>query len=427
MNHRFNLLFYFKKPKKYAKNVLPIYMRITVGCKRTEFSTQRKWDPSRWSAEAERAIGTKEDARSLNAYLDTLQSRVYEAQRQLIAEKEDITIDNLRLRLEGKCAKTRMLIEVFRDHNAKLKQLVNKDVAPGTLERYETALNHTVSFLQWKFKASDIDIVDLNFEFVTELEFWLKSVRNCSHNTSVKYISNLKKIVNICLKNDWLQKDPFIGYKMNKREVIREILSQEEIGLITNKIFPTDRLSVIRDIFLFSCYTGLAYTDVKKLKSSEVATGIDGQKWIFTKRKKTETPSRIPLLKPAMTILLKHESNPLCIHKGVLLPMPSNQKMNAYLKEIADLCGITKKMTFHTARHTFATTITLTNGVPIETVGKMLGHRNLKTTQHYAKILDKKVSDDMKALGSKLETETSDECGGAEGKRIAKKGKKADF
>jgi site-specific recombinase XerD len=304
-----------------------------------------------------------------------------------------------------------MLIEVFRDHNEKLKQLVNKDVAPGTLERYETVLNHTVSFLQWKFKIPDIDIVDLNFEFVTELEFWLKSVRNCSHNTSVKYISNLKKIINICLKNGWLQKDPFIGYKMNKREVIREILSQEEIDLITRKIFPTDRLSVIRDIFLFSCYTGLAYADVKKLKRSEVSTGVDGQKWVFTQRKKTETSSRIPLLKPASKILQKHANNPLCINKDVLLPMPSNQKMNAYLKEIADLCGISKKMTFHTARHTFATTITLSNGVPIETVGKMLGHRNLKTTQHYAKILDRKVSDDMKALRNKLETEieTNDE------------------
>jgi len=405
MNNRFNLLFYFKKPKKYIKNALPIYMRISVACKRAEISTQRKWDPSRWNAVAERAIGTKEDARSLNAHLDTLQMRVYEAQRQLIADKEDVTIDSLRLRLEGKHAKTKMLIEVFRDHNEKLKQLINKDVAPGTLERYETALSHTVTFLQWKFKTSDINIVDLNFEFATELEFWLKSVRNCSHNTSVKYISNLKKIINICLKNAWLQKDPFIGYKMNKRDVIREILSQEEIDLITTKIFPTDRLSVVRDIFLFSCYTGLAYADVKKLKRSEVATGVDGQKWVFTQRKKTETSSRIPLLKPASKILQKHENNPLCINKDVLLPTPSNQKMNAYLKEIADLCGLSKKMTFHTARHTFATTITLSNGVPIETVGKMLGHRNLKTTQHYAKILDRKVSDDMKALRNKLESE----------------------
>ncbi|MBN8653929.1 MAG: site-specific integrase [Cytophagales bacterium] len=403
-NNRFSLLFYFKKPKKHAGNGLPIYMRISVGCQRTEISTQRRWEPSRWNIAAGRASGTKEDARSLNTYLDTLQGRVYEAQRQLIADNLPVTIDKLRQRLGGEKRKSRMLIEIFGNHNEQLRLLVDKDFAPGTLERYETALSHTVSFLQWKFKTSDIDILDLSFEFVTEFEFWLKSERNCSHNTSVKYISNLKKIINICLKNGWLQRDPFTGYKMNKREVVREILSQEEIDRIANKVFPTDRLAIVRDIFLFSCYTGLAYADVKKLKRTEITTGMDGEQWIFTHRKKTEAPSRIPLLPAALRILQKYENNLLCLNKGVLLPMSSNQKVNAYLKEIADVCGITKKMTFHIARHTFATTVTLTNGVPIETVGKMLGHRNLKTTQHYAKILDKKVSDDMLTLRAKLDS-----------------------
>ncbi|MFZ5973704.1 MAG: site-specific integrase [Bacteroidota bacterium] len=403
MNNRFSLLFYFKKPKNCTHQELPIYMRITVGCARTEISTQRKWDPSRWNIAAGRATGTKEDARTLNAYLDTLQARVYEAQRQLIADQQPITVKNLRLRFEGKRAASKMFIEVFRNHNEKIKQLVDTEFSPGTIERYETALSHTVSFLRWKFKKDDIDIQELNYEFVSELEFWLKSIRKCSHNTSIKYISNIKKIVNLCLKNGWLQRDPFLGYKMSKREVVREVLSQDEINRIAAKAFPTNRLGIIRDIFLFSCYTGLAYADVKKLRRHEIVTGVDGEKWISTQRKKTDTSSKIPLLKPALAILQKYEREPLCISKGVLLPMPSNQKMNAYLKEIADLCGITKKMTFHTARHTFATTITLTNGVPIETVGKMLGHRNLKTTQHYAKILDKKVSDDMMMLRNKLE------------------------
>jgi site-specific recombinase XerD len=403
-NNRFSLLFYFKKPKNHSGDALPIYMRISVGCERTEISTQRRWDPNRWNTAAGRASGTKEDARTLNAYLDTLQGRVYEAQRQLIADNEAITINALKQRLGGTPkGKSRMLIEIFQNHNNQLAQLVGKDCAPGTLERYKTALSHTVDFLQWKFKTTDIDILDLTYEFATEFEFWLKSVRSCGHNTSVKYISNLKKIINICLKNGWLPRDPFIGYKMNKREVIREILSQEEIDILTNKTFASNRLGVIRDLFLFSCYTGLAYADVKKLKRSEIATGMDGGKWIFTQRKKTETPSRIPLLPAALKIVEKYEGNPVCINKGVVLPVPSNQKMNDYLKEIAGLCSITKNMTFHTARHTFATTITLTNGVPIETVGKMLGHRNLKTTQHYAKILDKKVSDDMAALRNKLD------------------------
>lgn len=406
MNNRFSLLFYFKKPAQYAKNVLPIYMRISIGRERTEISTQRKWDPLRWNTAAGRAVGTKEDARSLNAHLDTLQGRVYEMHRQLIADGEEITVSNIKAKLEGKKPGSKMLLEVFKDHNERLAQLVNKDFSPGTLERYVTALSHTSSFIQWKYKKNDLDIQDLTFEFVTDFEFWLKSIRNCSHNTSVKYISNLKKIIHICLKHGWIQRDPFTGYKMNKREVIREVLTQDEINRITQKNFSTDRLTVVRDIFLFSCYTGLAYCDVKKLKRNEIATGIDGEAWIFTQRTKTDAPSRIPLLKPALDILKKYENNPLCLGKDSLLPISSNQKMNAYLKEIADLCGVSKKMTFHTARHTFATTITLTNGVPIETVGKMLGHRNLKTTQHYAKILDKKVSDDMMALRNKLESTT---------------------
>lgn len=407
MNNRFSLLFYFKKPKSYSKNALPIYMRITVEGERAEISTQRKWDPARWNYNACRALGTKEDARTLNAYLDTLQSKVYEAQTRLIANNEEVTVEKLKQIFEGRRVKSKMFIEVFQDHNKKLSQLVDKDFAAGTLERYETALKFTILFLEWKYNISDIDIQDLNYEFVTEMEFWLKSVRNCAHNTAVKYISNVKKIVNICLKNGWLDRDPFIGYKMNKREVIREILSQEEIDTIANKEFSTDRLGVIRDIFLFSCYTGLAYADVKKLQRSEIAKGVDGEQWIFTQRTKTEAPSRIPLLPPALEIINRYENHPICENKGLLLPVPTNQKVNEYLKEIAGVCGIIKKMTFHTARHTFATTITLTNGVPIETVGKMLGHRNLKTTQHYAKILDKKVSEDMMTLRHKLESKNS--------------------
>lgn len=404
MNNRFNLLFYFKKPKNNTKNELPIYMRISAGCERMEVSTQRKWNPERWNMAATRAIGTKEDARALNAHLDTLQGRVYEAQRQLIANSEEITIKNIKDKLEGRKSDSKMLLEIFKEHNMRLAQLVGKDFSPGTLERYETALNHTASFIQWKYKKNDIDIQDLNFEFATEFEFWFKTVRNCSHNTSVKYISNLKKIINICLKNGWLQRDPFTGYKMNKKEVVREYLSQEEIGLVHNRNFSAGRLNLVKDIFIFSCFTGLCYADIKKLKRNEIIIGIDGEKWIATKRQKTETVSRIPILPIAIQIIKKYEQNPKCINEGLVLPVLSNQKMNAYLKEITDLVGITKELTFHCARHTFATTVTLTNGVPIESVSKMLGHRNLKTIQHYAKIIDRKVSDDMRLLRSKLDS-----------------------
>ena len=200
---------------------------------------------------------------------------------------------------------------------------------------------------------------------------------------------------------------------MTKREVLRPYLTEGELQILASKKFMIPRVGQIRDIFLFCCYTGLAYVDVQKLTRSEISTGIDGEKWIFTHRQKTETASRIPLLQPALEILDRYKDHPYCVNKDRLLPVPCNQKMNAYLKEIADLCQISKKFTTHTARHTFATTVTLTNGVPIETVSKMLGHKNLKTTQHYAKILDRKVSEDMKSLREKFTPKRQGSSGAA--------------
>jgi site-specific recombinase XerD len=173
---------------------------------------------------------------------------------------------------------------------------------------------------------------------------------------------------------------------------------------MASKTFVSERLGLVRDIFLFSCYTGLAYIDVQKLRRSEIVKGHDGEQWIFTSRQKTDTPSRIPLMPYALSVIEKYKDHPQCELENRLLPILSNQKMNAYLKEIADLCGITKDLTFHIARHTFATTVTLLNGVPIESVSKMLGHTNIKTTQHYARILDLKVREDMGALRKKLQS-----------------------
>jgi integrase len=403
MSRRFNLLFYLKKPKKYEEGgLMPIYMRVGVGGKRTEFATQREWDPTKWNSSAGRANGTKEAAKELNAFLDTLKTKAYEAQHKIIDDGEAVTTDAIREIITGRNRNSKMLLEVFDYHNNQMRELVDIDFAPGTMERYETAKSHTKDFIKWKLGIEDIDVNKLNYEFVTDMEFYLKTVRKCCHNTAIKYISNVKKIVNICVKNGWLQRDPFFGYKMHKKEVIREILSEQEIALVLAKDFPSERLNIVRDIFIFSCYTGLAYADIEKLKRSEIIIGIDGDKWISTTRQKTDSASRIPLLPIALEILEKYKNHPKCINQDLLLPIYSNQNMNGYLKEIAGIAGIEKRFTFHCARHTFATTVTLTNGVPIESVSKMLGHRNLKTTQHYAKIIDRKVSDDMKALKRKL-------------------------
>lgn len=402
METRISILFYGKSAKKTTENLVPIYLRVTINGSRFEVSTQRYVDAAKWSSAAGKMKGNTEEARTINAYLDTLRSKVYTYQKDIIQSNNQLTIETFKEKWLGTNDRPRMLCEVFQHHNDQVAQLIGRDFSAATLERYKTSLDHTKSFLNWKYKVSDIDIQKLNFEFVSDYEFWLKSVRNCNHNTTIKYIGNFRKIVNICIRNGWLQKDPFLGFKMTKKDVIRGFLSEDELQTMAAKAFVTDRLSQVRDIFLFCCFTGLAYADVKKLKRSEIAKGLDGDQWIFTQRQKTETASRIPLLPIAKEIVDKYSNHPQCVNEDRLLPVLSNQKMNSYLKEIADVCGISKTLTFHIARHTFATTVTLSNGVPIESVSKMLGHKNIKMTQHYAKILDRKVSDDMQALKQKL-------------------------
>lgn len=242
----------------------------------------------------------------------------------------------------------------------------------------------------------------LTTKFITDYEFYLKSIQKLQHNSAMGNIKKLKKIVRQCVANDWLEKDPFKSYKITTRETHRNFLLKEELELLLKKDLQVQRLDQVRDIFLFSCYTGLAYSDVMKLSRKDISIGIDGEQWIFTTRIKTDTGSRIPLLPIPRLIIEKYSKLPYIVNSGIILPKLSNQRLNSYLKEIASLCGFNKDLTFHCARHTFATTVTLNNGVPIETVGKMLGHKNLRTTQIYAKILDSKVSNDMGLLKQKL-------------------------
>ena len=402
MSKTFGLLFYLKKSKASASGTLPIYLRITIDGKRTEISTKRTIEIKKWSIEANKAIGRTEDIRELNVYLDSLVSKVYQCQRDLIQDNKEVTTETLKNKFLGIEEKQVTLINLFKDHNKQVEKLIGNGYSAGTLERYKTVCKHLQEFMKHRYNVSDFRLNKINHKFITDFEFYLKSERECAHNSTIKYIKNFKKIVRIAIANDWIVKDPFLNYKVQLKEVKREFLSEEEMQTMLEKDLHTHRLELVRDIFIFCCYTGLAYSDVKKLSKDSLVIGIDGEKWIKTNRTKTGTRSSIPLLPPAIKILKKYENSPLSVSKGVLLPVLSNQKSNAYLKEIADLCGIKKNLTTHLARHTFATTVTLSNGVGIESVSKMLGHTSIKTTQHYAKILDSKVSDDMAILKQKF-------------------------
>lgn len=402
MDNPISILFYLKRVKVNAQGLVPIFQRITINGRRLENSTGKFVEPDKWHSEMSKMKGTSEEARSINGHLDNLKSKILNVEKSLIKKDIPVNFESFKNELSGKKERERMLIPIFQEHNRKIKELVGQEYALGTLERYETSLKHTKDFLSWKYNLTVINIEKIDHAFITEYEFYLRSERKCANNTAVKYIKNFHKIINQCMANGWLNKDPFSNYKAKVKDVVRVYLTEEEIQTIINKDFKIERVAMVRDIFVFSCFTGLAYIDVKQLTKNNISLGIDGDKWIFKNRQKTDTTSKIPLLPMAQEIINKYENHPICINEDRLLPILSNQKMNAYLKEIADLCEINKDLTFHIARHTFATTITLSNGVPLETVSKMLGHTSLKTTQHYAKILDKKISEDMMILKSKF-------------------------
>lgn len=381
---------------------MPVYLRITVEGKRAEISINRTADPDKWISGAGKIKGTGDEAKKFNAHLDALQSKLYDVHQALIRENKPITAETLKNRFTGAGERQRTIIPIFQKHNDEMQALIPQEYAEGTLERFRITLSHLKEFLLWKYKSTDIELRQINHEFVADFDFYIRSERKCANNTAVKYSKYFQKIIRICLANGWIEKDPFANFKIKLKVVDRAFLSEEELQAIQTKEFDSVRLNQVRDIFIFSCFTGLAYADVLKLSPGHVSTGIDGEKWLFISRTKTDTPSRVPLLQAALEIIEKYRNFPACINQHKLLPVSSNQKMNAYLKEIATLCNIPKELTFHIARHTFATTVTLNNDVPIESVSKMLGHKTIKTTQHYAKLLDKKVSNDMQALRSKF-------------------------
>lgn len=402
MKNDLSILFYAKKARTNAQGLIPIYLRITIAGKRMELVTGRFTTEERWSVEGNRMKGSSAEAKATNSFLDTLRSKIYMYQQELIRENEAVNIENMRNKINVTGKRSYTLVEVFKQHNEEIKALVGKEYVAEVHHLYKRTLNRIIAYLQRDYNISDINLKEINHEFITGFEFFIKTSYNCGLNATAKYVKNLRKIIRICLANKWMTEDPFLNYKYKTTTPERIALSIEDVNAIYNKNFAIDRLNQIKDIFIFSCYTGLAYIDVCKLTPKDISIGIDGRKWIFTHRTKTDIRSNIPILPIAEEIIEKYKNHPEAVNQNKLLPCISNQKTNAYLKEIADLCGINKPLTFHIARHTFATTITLSNGVPIETVSKMLGHTNLKTTQIYAKVLDVKVSRDMDMLRSKI-------------------------
>lgn len=402
-NQDVGLNIFLKNPKNKGDRYRYVYLRITVNGFVSEYSTQRKVDPEKWDCKRKIVRGNSEHAISLNKYIEALIIRCKNIKTELIEHGKPIFPSTIKSILQGKDGDHLTLLKLFDEHNSRLKrQVLAGEYSPATFQKYSIAFRHVQNFLTARRECNDILLKLLDYSFVEDYALWLREARRCSNNTVSKYISNLKKIVFYAIKRKLLNSDPFTGYKIRHIEPLIIPLSKSELVRISEKQFSIDRLIYVKDTFLFCCYTGLSYSEVSILMHNDLHIGFDNENWIELRRKKTKVILRLPLLKDAELIIKKYKDNKKCIIDGRLLPIFSNQRMNGYLKEIAALCGISRTLTFHMARHTFATTITLANGVPIETVSKMLGHKSIRQTQHYAKIFDRKVSEDMKLLNQHL-------------------------
>jgi site-specific recombinase XerD len=328
------------------------------------------------------------------------------------SKEEDITVDILRKKLKGESdSKAKSLNECCQIYNSSFEKLVGIEIGAITYGRYATFAARISDFITTKMKQKDILLTDIKYSFGIEYEHYLKTELKLHQNTLVKYIQYLNRVLDYCVKYEWLDKNVLFGYKCPVKDSKREYLTQDELQRVMDKDINIERLREVRDIFVFCCHTGYAYKDAAELTPDHIGTGINGRKWIYSSRQKTDNVSNVPLLDQAMEIIEKYKDHPICQSKNRLLPMKSNQKLNAYLKELADICGISKPITTHIARHTFATTVLLSNGVSMEATSKMLGHSSLKTTQIYGKILETRVGAEMEMLSEKLSKIKKDDKG----------------
>ncbi len=401
LENSFGISFFLKTPEK-KNDIRFVYLRVTVDGIPKETSTKRKWDARRWDQKSERAIGSKEDARTLNHFLDSMVTKVNQFKTDLMNSGKTLTTQGVMDFIKGKTVSKAKILEEFQLHNDEMEALIPKEYSWGTLERFNIAMSHVRNFIAYKYNREDMEFRELNYEFVKDYEFYLKTVKKCANNTALKYIANFKKIVLRAVAKEIIDRDPFILFKGKKTKPNKKPLSKEELRLLEDKVFSSDRLSVVRDVFVFQCYTGLAYADVFKLTHDDIKIGIDGELWISSARKKTTSPINVPLLPKAREIMNRYKDHPDCAVKGLVLPVRSNQKMNEYLKEIAVLCGISSVLNTHKARRTFGSTVTLNNGVPIHVVKEMLGHHSVKQTEEYALTEQEVVGREMTQLRERL-------------------------
>ena len=396
MRQTTSILFFARKTTKLKNGESPIFVRITIDGQRLDISLKRSIDSKFWDSNKGKCKGNSLKAKENNRYIHYMNEKLLKIINNLEIQ-EELNCKNVKACLNHE-NDDHSIISIFKKHNERCEKRIGIDMAAGTVERYRTCLKHTQDFIKIQYNLKDLPLNKINHQFIIDFEHYFRTIRKCSTNTTFKYLKNFKKITNWALANEWMRSDPFAKIKFKMEKVDKEYLDDEELNKLMAKEFEIRRLEIIKDLYLFCCFTGLAFSDVKSLSQEQIVKGIDGNLWIKGKRRKTKVEFEIPLFEIPKAILTKYKDDPTCKIQHKLLPVPSNQKMNAYLKEIADLCGINKNLSTHSARHTFATTVTLGNNLNIKAISKMMGHTNTRMTENYARASEKLISNEMSKI-----------------------------
>lgn len=385
----------------------PLVVRISVDCERAEISLKQRVEISKWNKEKEMVMSSDLESKDLNHYLNQVRAKLFEAFRMMQLNEELITAKAIKNTFLGHKEGEHTLLTIIQYHNDNMKD----SLAWGTAKNYYTTQKYVKEFLSVKLKTTDLYLRQLNYKFLTDFEMFLRNhvpgenQKPCSNNTVMKHIERFRKIVTMAIKNEWLKQDPFIKFKPTFIRKDRGYLTEEELDNIENKVISNVSLRAVRDMFVFSCYTGLSFADASNLKPDNLNRGIDGRLWITIHRQKTDVKSQIPLLPKAIEIIEAYKNHPKSKRYGTLLPMLSNQRFNSYMKEIGVITNINKNLTHHLARHTFATTVCIQNGITFDALKGMLGHASIRTTQIYGKVLPKRISMEMDILFEKFNKE----------------------
>lgn len=393
-NHCVAVSFSLRESKVNKRGLSPIEVSISYNGKRIYVSTGKFVKASKWDRQKQKVRGKSPDSTIINNFLIEFRNKIYEKEIELMKRGYMITVrllkDAVLNKVESLNGKT--LLQVVSSHNEERKKLVGKSISPATYYCFDHTRRLIEEFIQKEYKRDDVSLQEVNMGFMQSFHAFLMGDKGMAQNTCTKHLKFLKAIINLAVSNSYIQYNMIASYKIEREPVEIDFLTEEELRRVINLDTPIPRLEKARDFFLFGCFTGLAYIDIKTLEPKHFEKDAEGRIWIKKKRVKTGVLSRIPLLPMAKMILEKYKGG------EKLLPIQDASDINKYLKDIAVLCHIDKHVTFHTSRHTFASTVTLANNISLEVVSKMLGHTNTRMTAHYAKLLDKCIGEQMDSI-----------------------------